>query len=64
MLVDVEGHAGEVLRGSSDLLANYRIPIICEIHSEIEENAVLKIMSSRAVVAGKSSRFPYHTVIS
>lgn len=56
MLIDVEGHASEVLRGASALLAHSHVPIICEIHSEPEEKAVLEIKDTRRP-------FPYRAIL-
>jgi FkbM family methyltransferase len=56
MLIDVEGHAGEVLRGASGV---HLVPMICEIHSESELSAVRAGANSFNVV-GSSLRFPYH----
>ena len=43
LLMDVEGHADEVLRGGTSLLRQ-KVPMICEIHSEQEERPTLQIL--------------------
>jgi len=61
MLIDVEGHAGEVLRGASGIFARRFVPMICEIHSESELKAV-RVKAERLSIIGSFSRFPYRAV--
>jgi len=61
MLIDVEGHAPEVLRGAAALFANRFIPLICELHSWREQAALMEFLSgrtSRTRKLGKTMSFP------
>lgn len=45
LLMDVEGYAGQVLRGALSLLTR-KIPMVCEIHDHDEEKATIPTLRS------------------
>lgn len=64
MLIDVEGHAGEVLRGGSAILMRRFIPMVCEVHSKSEETAILGLANRKVIANRRSLHFPYRATVS
>lgn len=65
MLIDVEGHAPEVLRGAASLFVNRFIPLICELHSRTEQAAFMEFLrgkTSHIRKLGKTIPFPNHVL--
>jgi FkbM family methyltransferase len=63
LLMDVEGYGGEVLRGSSTLLAAHPT-IICEIHTPDEENAIFALLTEHGYAPDhQHGRYPFRLVV-
>jgi FkbM family methyltransferase len=61
ILMDVEGFAGEVIRGASEVLS-HGPKVVCEIHDPQEQNAVIPVLRQlgyRVNPLGKDHRFPF-----
>jgi len=61
ILMDVEGFAGEVVRGARELLS-YAPKLVCEIHDPRERDAVIPVLRGlgyRVNPLGKDRRFPF-----
>jgi FkbM family methyltransferase len=61
LLMDVEGYAGEVLRGAEGLLAQ-KVPLICEIHHEQENETAFKTLKESGYEISRldyTHRYPY-----
>ena len=66
IMIDVEGHAVEVLRGAAGILNSRPIPIICEIHNQREKCAFEQIAFDghrKVKNLGKVSGFPYRALL-
>jgi len=62
VLMDVEGHGGDVLRGASELLRTRPI-IICEIHTSTEENAIVALLAEHGYTLDhRAARYPFRMV--
>jgi FkbM family methyltransferase len=63
MLIDVEGFAGDVLRGAANTYARKFVPTICELHNSKEEEAFRAFVSGRTIHnLGRSTRFPRRVI--
>ncbi|HEV2287447.1 MAG TPA: FkbM family methyltransferase [Candidatus Acidoferrales bacterium] len=65
MLIDVEGFAGNVLRGSAASFREKFIPVICEIHHNQEWDEFRSFMegqSAQIQILGSRSRLPFRAL--
>jgi len=61
LLMDVEGFAGEVLRGAAGLLAE-KVPLICEIHHQQENETTFKALKESGYEISRldyTHRYPF-----
>jgi len=63
IIIDVEGHAGEVVTGGMNLVAKHRPAFIVELHNKPEQERVVSLLSGQLYSIENlehSQRFPFH----